>query len=207
LHDDLLNDLNSLSFSKELTEIRLNQIDLLTDVISNQGISKEDPKKFIEAIEKATWRSYLPLFGITYNELINAGNMSLIQSEELREKLAHYYIEIEQRELVLESTKYQQNFVRETAGILGKEMLIAIENSEPLGKNAESKELILELDNHEIERIIHEFSSNNEAKKWLPQLYHYHILAAKIIDTLTNQCKALLKSIEMNLSSRSISNH
>jgi hypothetical protein len=63
---DLENDYKTLTFSKRLSKVRINQINLLTDVIKNPKLSNENPKQIIESIEKVTWRSYLPLSRIVY---------------------------------------------------------------------------------------------------------------------------------------------
>ena len=78
-------------------------------------------------------------------------------------------------------------------------MLTAIENTESTDPTKSSHYLDLEIDKNEVKRIILELSSNEEAVKWLPQIYHYQVLAAKVIILLQAHVESLLKSIEVQL--------
>lgn len=59
-----------LSFSIRLTDIRLRQIDMLEAAVRSPGIAAENPDRFITALEKAAWASYLPLESYAYAELL-----------------------------------------------------------------------------------------------------------------------------------------
>lgn len=199
LYEELQNDKETLIFSKGLTETRMDQINLLIDVIKNPEIANEKPKQIIESIEKVTWLSYLPLSRIIYNELLSSGNMNLIESEEIRKQLAIYYRDIDHWEMILNDNGIQKEFTYNTAGLLSKEMLTEIENSESTNPINSSHFLDLEIDKNEVERIILELASNNEAIKWFPQLYHYHVLANKVIQQLIIHVDSSLILIESQL--------
>ena len=199
LYDDLQKDNETLIFAKGLSEIRISQVNLLTDAIKDPDLSSDKPKKIIESIEKVTWLSYLPLSRIVYEELLSSGKMSLIRSEELRDQLAVYYGDADHWELTLNVRASQQEFTYATAGLLSIEMLTAIENSESTDPEKSSHFLDLEIDNSEVKRIIQELSSNEEAVKWLPKIYHYQVLSAKVIVLLKTHVDSLLKSIEVQL--------
>jgi Family of unknown function (DUF6090) len=199
LYDDLQKDSETLTFSKGLSEIRISQVNLLTDAIKNPDLSSDKPKQIIESVEKATWLSYLPLSRIVYDELLSSGKMSLLRSEELREQLAIYYGHADHWEIILNVKGSQQEFTYATAGLLSIEMLTAIENSESTDPAESSHYLDLEIDNYEVKRIILELSSNKEAVKWLPKIYHYQVLAAKVIVLLKTHVDSLLKLIEVQL--------
>ena len=199
LYSDLQKDRDILTFSKSLSEIRMSQVNLLTDAIKDPDLSNDKPKKILESIEKVTWLSYLPLSRIVYNELLSSGKMSLIRSEELREQLAIYYGDANHWEITLNDKGSQKEFSYTTAGLLSKEMLTAIENTESTDPSLSSHYLDLEIDKNEVKRIILELSSNEEAVKWLPQIYHYQVLAAKVIILLQAHVESLLKSIEVQL--------
>jgi hypothetical protein len=198
---DLENDYKTLTFSKRLSKVRINQINLLTDVIKNPKLSNENPKQIIESIEKVTWRSYLPLSRIVYNELLNSGKMSLIQSEQLRALLSKYYGSAEHWEMILNLEDAQKMFSHATAGLLTIDMFSAIENSESTDQTISTHDLAIDLEINEVNRIVQELSFNNEAIKWLPKIYHYHVLADKVITDLSTQNETLKKLVLNELNS------
>jgi len=204
LLNDIENDTKTLEYSRRLSKIRLNQIDLLNNAIENPNLVAENESQIIESIEKVTWRSYLSLSRIVYNELLNSGKMSLIQSENLRGSLAKYYNDADHWEMILNLNDGQKEFSKTTAGLLSKQILTAIENSESTDSiislnNLNSDNIDLEFKATKAERIVLKLSSMNEAVKWLPKIYHYHVLAEKVIIQLTGQNKALNTLIQNEL--------
>jgi hypothetical protein len=192
---DLEDDYQTLTFSKGLSKVRINQINLLTDVIKSPELSNENPKQIIESIEKVTWRSYLPLSRIVYNELLNSGKMSLIQSEQLRALLSKYYGSAEHWEMILNLEDAQKMFSHATAGLLSNDMFSAIENSESTDQTISTQDLAIDLEKNEVDRIVQELSFNTEAIKWLPKIYHYHVLSDKVITDLSTQNETLKKLV------------
>jgi hypothetical protein len=195
---DLENDNKTLVLSKELSVTRVNQIILLTNVIYDNGLLSENPKQIIKIIEEITWRSYLPLSRIVYNELLNSGNMTLIQSEQLREHVANYYGNANQWERIMSFEGGMKEFSDATAGLLSKEILGAIENSESFDKTT-SPLLNINIEEKEMMRIIQELSENKEALKWLPQIYQSHIVTSKVIIKLKEQNETLINLIHREL--------
>ena len=196
---DLENDHETLTFSKGLSEDRIDQINLLTDVIKDPSLSNENSKQIIESIEKVTWRSYLPLSRIVYNELLNSGKMSLIQSEKLRELLSNYYGDADHWEMILNLEDPQKEFSRATAGLLSIDILSAIENSSTLRNTKPKPFFDTEMKANDIIRIVQDLTVNREAIKWLPQIYHYHILAKKVITNLSSQNEILKEVVRIEI--------
>jgi len=196
---DLEDDKKTLIFSKGLSESRLAQINLLSNAIENPNTLSENGYQIIQSIEKITWRSYLYLSRIVYNELLNSGNMSLIKSEKLREHLANYYSDADNWEITLNIDESQKEFSQATAGLLSVKILTAIENSESttIGKSIQNVDL--DIEDMEIMKIVQELSSNHEAIKWLPQLHHHHVLANKIIIHLIEKNEVLKNLIYLEL--------
>ena len=50
-----------------------------------------------------------------------------------------------------------------------------------------------------MEEIVRNLSSNDEALKWLPQIYHYHILARKVITILLTKNEGLQELVQTEL--------
>jgi len=196
---DIQKDIKTLSFSKESSESHINQINVLTNTINNFDLSKYSPTQILESIEKLTWTAFLPISRFVYDELSSSGKMALIESEELRAQLAVYYEEIEYWEKELESLEHRKQFANETAGLLNIEILTAIQDSESLFKTKSTQNWNLEVDINEVKKIVKELASNPKAIKWLPQIYHYHILAIKVMNQLISQCESLIKTIELQL--------
>ena len=199
LQIDLENDYETLIFSKGLSMERLKQIDLLFKVNDEQGLYNHNAKQIVESIEKVTWRSYLPLSRIVYNELLNSGKMSLIQSEKLRELLSNYYGSADHWEMILNLEDAQKQFSHATAGLLSKEILSAIENSESTDLLKSSHHQDIDIHLEDIDEIIMKLASNKNAMKWLPKIYHYHVLADKVIIDLANQNETLKKLVQSEL--------
>ena len=200
---DLEDDKKTLIFSKGLSESRLAQINLLSNAIENPNTLSENGYQIIQSIEKITWRSYLYLSRIVYNELLNSGNMSLIKSEKLREYLANYYSDADHWEMILNIDDSQKEFSQATAGLLSKKILTTNENSESTTIGKSIQNIDLEIEDMEIMKIVQELSSNHEAIKWLPQLYHHHILANKIIIHLLERNEVLKNLIHLELKNSS----
>ena len=196
---DLESDYKTLTFSKGLSNDRINQIKILTDVIKNPLLSNKNSIQIIESIEKVTWRSYLPLSKIVYNELLNSGNMSLIQSEYLRNLLSNYYEDADHWEMILNLEDAQKMFSHETAGLLSIEILTAIENASSLRNSNPTNELDFNLEEIEFDRIVKEFSTKTEAIKWLPNIHHYHLLADKVITNLSANNETIKKIVQEEL--------
>ena len=199
---DLESDYKTLTFSKDLSKDRIDQIKTLTDVIDNPSMTDRNSIEIITSLEKVTWRSYLPLSKIVYDELLSSGNMSLIQSEELRNFLSSYYVDADHWEMILNLEDAQKEFSHETAGILSIEILTAIENSSSLRNSKPINQMDIDLEEEEINRIVHEFSSRSDATKWLPQIHHYHTLAEKVITNLSAQNEAIQELVKGELRNR-----
>ena len=199
LQTDLQKDHETLLFSKDLANERIHQLDMLSNAIAHPDSLFGNQNDIIESIEKVTWRSYLSLSRVIFNELQTTGNMTLISSKELREQLATYYGEANHWEMILNSTDYQKEFGRETAGLLNKDILTQIENSEPLYMIHSKEKLDFKLSDQQIKNIVQMLTFKTEATKWLPQIYHYHILSKKVIDLLISKNEELLTTINDNL--------
>lgn len=196
---DIQKDHETLLFSKELANERIDQVDILSNAIALPDSLLSNPNDILESIEKVTWRSYLPLSRVVFNELQTTGNMTLIESKELREQLATYYAEANHWEMILNAQEYQKEFGNETAGLLSRDILATIENSEPLFLVHSQKQLEFNLSDQEVKHIVKRLAINTDAVKWLPQIYHYHILSKKVIDLLISKNELLLAAINNSL--------
>ncbi|MGM5469887.1 DUF6090 family protein [Flavobacteriaceae bacterium LMO-SS05] len=199
LQTEIEKDHKTLLFSKDLANERIHQVEILSEAITHPDSLFNNPNEIIEIIEKVTWLSYLPLSRIVFNELQTTGNMTLIHSKEIREQLATYYAEANHWEMILNAQEYQKEFGHETAGLLSKDILAHIENSEPLYMVRSKKKLDFNLTDQEFNHIIKILASKTGATKLLPQIYHYHILSKKVIDLLISKNEELFSIINNHL--------
>ena len=195
LFNDLKKDHETLVFSQGNAKARTNQINQLTEAIKTPDSLFSNPGLIIESIEKVTWRSYLPLSRIVYDELRSSGNMSILESDELREQLASYYAFAEHWESILKSLEYQKEFSKETAGLLDMETLEIIENSSAVAISNTKSKYGYSLQPTEVNQIISTLANNQNATKWLPQINHYHVLSKRIIEQLIFQNDELIGQI------------
>jgi hypothetical protein len=192
---DLNEDLKSFTFYKGLANLRIEQIEIVQKAVADSTVIKENSGRVIKSVEQVSWKSYLPISRITYSELISSGKLGLIKSEKLRDLIARYYKEIDHWEIVLKSSEYHKEFASHTTGILNQNMLIAIENSEPFSLSLQTKEFEYPIIEEEVNQIIERLMENNKAWDLFPRMYHYQILAKKVVDNLEHKCIALLESI------------
>ena len=193
---DLTKDRETLQFSNDLCDIRMEQINKLTAAINHPDSLCAGYNQLVESIEKVTWKSYLPLSQIVYNELQTTGRMALLQKEALREELANYYAVALNWEKILQSLEFQKEFSHATAGILEKEMLAAIEASEPIEMKKAENHTILNIDNSKAQQMIRDIANYSNATRWLPQIYHYHALSKEVIDLLLSKNEHLINTIQ-----------
>ncbi len=193
---DLEKDNERLLFSNDLCDIRMNQINELSGAIQNPDSEFVNYNKIVESIEKVTWKSYLPLSRIVYDELQNTGRMDLIEKESIREELANYYVLAKYWESILQTLEYQKEFAHATLGLLDKNMLAAIEAAEPLEMKEAVDHSILQLKFKKAHQIIRELSNNRDAIRCLPQIYHYHALSKEVVGLLLEKNKLLMNTIQ-----------
>lgn len=197
LFNDLKKDHETLLFSMGNAKARTKQINQLTEAIKTPDSLFSNPGLIIESIEKVTWRSYLPLSRIVYDELRSSGNMAILESDKLREQLASYYAFAEHWESILKSLEYQKEFSKETAGLLDMETLEIIENTSTVAMSNSKNNHDYSLQPTEVNQIISTLAQNQNATKWLPQINHYHVLSKRIIEQLISQNDELMREIRV----------
>lgn len=185
-----------LTFAIGLTVVRLKQIDMLEAGIRSFDIAAENSDRFITAVEKVAWASYLPLEPNTYAELLSTGRMTLLHSRELRDLLITFYGGIVRWEPILNATDQRGAYRRAAAGLLKKEYLVAIEEG---AEKAEWPDDNIGATPAEATVIAQGLAGRADAIKWLPSMYQYHVLARQVIQVHLDKADAVLAEIENNL--------
>ena len=193
---DIKIDLESYQYGHGLTIERIEQIQLIQKIITNPELSSDSPGKFISSIERSTWASSLPVEAKAWVELVSSGLTLLIDDVDIRNGLFEYYSSINRWDAILDDFKGRENFSHATAGLLSAEQLTAIEtvtldNEMIEGNIAASKK--------EAQQVAISLSENEEAKRWLPKMVHFHVLASKVIKQRISASEKLLVLIDKRI--------
>ena len=185
-----------LTFAIGLANVRFEQIEMLEAAVRSPGIAAQNPDRFITAVEKAAWASYLPLEPNAYAELLSTGRMTLLRSRELRDLLVAFYGGVVRWEPILNVTDERGAFRRAVAGLLNKEYLVVIEEG---AEEAEWPTDNIGATPAAASAIAEDLAGRAEAIKWLPKMYHYHVLARKVMRGHLERADAVIAEIEVNL--------
>lgn len=122
--------------------------------------------------------------------------MKLLRSRELRDLLVAFYGHVARWEPILNVTDERGAFRRAVAGLLNKEYLTRIE------EGAEETEWAVDnlgANPAEATAIAEDLAGRADAIKWLPKMYHYHVLARKVMRGHLERAEAVIAKIEFNL--------
>ena len=196
LEADFVAHREALTFSIGLSDVRLQQIEMVEAAVRSPAVAAQNPDRFITAVEKAAWASYLPLEPNAYAELLSTGRMTLLGSRELRDLLVAFYGGVVRWEPILNVTDERGAFRRAVAGLLNKEYLVLIEEG---AEEAEWPTNNIGATPGEARAIAEDLAGRAEAVKWLPKMYHYHVLARKVMRGHLQRAEAVIAEIENNL--------
>ncbi len=169
------------------TNVRLEQIQLLSEVINDPTYIRGREADFIVAMERITWRNFPVINGNTYNEMLTTGNMTLLRSEALRKQLSDYYAMLEDTERLSFGEDDQDQFRNETLGILSAAMLKYVEDEEMYPLEV-SEETALAMAN--------EFSTREKAHWWMNRLAKYQVLMANRSTEFTKSARSIQTEIQ-----------
>lgn len=193
MRTDVSQDIELLSFSNDLADERIEQTRFLEALARDPENVGEDPGSVIFFLEVATWESYLPVVPRTFEELRSSGLTTLIRDHKLRDAFSEYYRQIERWDSILELDKAREYFKVAVAGLLSSDQLVAIEDFTNFGHPMLNPDATLVIE------IARQFSSNEEAIRWLPQMLKYHVLAKMVIAMHKDAAKALIRDIDAAL--------
>lgn len=126
LDAELANDIEAMEFGLELAWDRHDMGRMLLAALEDPSIARDDPSRFVTAIETAGWTFLPPINDATFEEIKFSGNLSIIRNEELRQSLSAYYKLIERNE--------QWDYMREANQIAYTETSVGILTAEQLRK-------------------------------------------------------------------------
>ena len=187
---DISQDLELLSFGNSLADQRIEQIRFLESIAREPKVAGANPNRTLFVLEQASWESYLPVTPRTYEELQSSGLTTLIRDHGLRDAFAQYYRLIGRWDVILELDNAREYFKVATAGLLSGDQLVAIET------NSEMTPPLPDPDPELAIQLARQFSRNEEAVRWLPQMLVYHVLVKEVIARHEEAANALIGDID-----------
>lgn len=182
--------------SIELAGVRFQQIEMVEAAIRSPSVAAENPDRFITAVEKTAWASYLTPGPNTYGELLSTGRMTLLRSRELRDLLVAFYGEVDRWEPILNFADARGTWMRGTVGLVSREYLTVIESK---SEEAEWPVNIIGATPAEATAIAEGLAERTDVVKWLPRIYQYHVLAEMVMQGHLERADAVITEIESQL--------
>ena len=91
LLDDITLDIDEMQYALDLAKVRRAMGQMLIDALDDPAVARNDPTRFITAIEQAGY-TFLPAINdSTIAEIRFAGHLGIIRNERLRSQLTSYY--------------------------------------------------------------------------------------------------------------------
>ncbi|MEQ8907359.1 DUF6090 family protein [Ekhidna sp.] len=127
LSDDLTKDIEEIDVSLKSVIARKECTEFLMKVVENPMLLEENPHYFITSIEYAGYTNKPSISDHTFEEIKSSGRLSAISNIEIRNALAVYYDEIENRKQYdFISQDIQLQYLNKRYGILSPEQQIAV---------------------------------------------------------------------------------
>ena len=197
LQEDLLFEISLMDVSIEHAETRIATVRFLDEVAADPDIAAERQEDVISALEKVTWRSFPHISAFVYTELQNTGNLSLIQSEKLRQELAEYYSLIRFESVIGLDLEVQRAFSRLTSGILSTDELVYIEE----GQRSQGQ---LKAPPGRALEIARQFSERRDAIDLLPSIAQHHAFNKKIIADGRDRAQRIVVALDALIAASSL---
>lgn len=189
LKKDLLFEIDLMDASIDYADTRIAAVRFLEEVVANPKYTTERPDEFVLALERVTWRSFPHISAFVYTELQNTGNLSLIRSEELRQKLAEYYSSIRFESMIGLDLEVQRTFGRLTAGILSTDELIDIEENQWGQRQVDvHPDRALE--------IAQQFMEKQDAIDLLPSIAQHHAFNKKVVGNSRDRAQQIVVKLD-----------
>jgi len=189
LKADLLFEVTLMDNSIAFADSRIAAVRLLENIAADPNVAAEKPGDTVDALEKATWRSFPHISAYVYSELQSTGNLSLIRSEAVRQALAEYYSYIRFESTIGLDLEIQSQFTRHTAGILTTDELTGIENSQWDHEG-------IEISATRAVEVAKEFARRNDAINLLPSIAQHHAFNKKVIEKSRADAQQIIAALE-----------
>ena len=167
LKDDIESEIDLMVRGIQFATEQIENVRILEMVGSDPEVARSQPKDFVMAIELVTWTSFPQVSGNVFAELKTTGNLSLLQSAELRQALADYYSIFKHFSIIALDRESQKLFSQLTAGLLITDELLVIQQNKVDRQN-------LEISPERAYEVALDFSGRKQAIVLLPSLAQFH---------------------------------
>ena len=182
LLEDLRIDVASIDGRIRTVEQRLGFVKLLEESIHDPSAATKDPTRYIRAMTEANYIMALSKRQFTFDEMMNTGNLSLIEDSDLRQSLARYYNGFN---LADSYRLYQEGIVGNFGGILTTDQVFL---------NGDRSELVF--DEAEALKARENFLQRIEAVDSLPILAEMQLTMRTLVFRLEDGATQLVKELE-----------
>jgi hypothetical protein len=171
LADDIAKDIPDIEYAIDLQSMRLVLVNLLMEVAEHPDAALEYPLHFLGAVDQAAYTYTPTLTQHTFENLRTTGDMRLIDSELVKEKLFEYYnYDEEQRQYrPLQFTTESRHFAL-AAGILDRQQIIFMQDEFLffLPGQIEAAASRVEIDEDRLREAAIRLGKRTELIAWLP---------------------------------------
>ena len=189
LKDDFDSEINLMVTGIRFATEQIENVRMLELVASNPELARSQPKDFVMAIELVTWTSFPQVSGNVYTELKTTGNLSLLQSAELRQALADHYSIFKHFSIIALDREIQNLFTHATAGLLATDELLVIQQNKVDRQN-------LEVSPERAYEVALDFSDCEQAIALLPSLAQFHAYNQTYVGLSLESARRLVETLD-----------
>lgn len=189
LKEDLEIERSRMDAAERFADARIAAARTLSQLAADPSSASDNPTRVPWAIETASWRSFPRINAYVYGELQSSGRLVLIQSEQLRRRLAEHYTALQHDARVGEDLSAQQRFDAATAGLLSMDELEAIEQF--AGGNRQ-----MSISAQRAVALAHSFRRRPAALAELPSLVQHHTFNIRVIREMRARADSIIREID-----------
>jgi hypothetical protein len=171
LADDIAKDIPDIEYAIDLQSMRLVLVNLLMDVADDPDVALEYPLHFLGAVDQAAYTYTPTLTQHTFENLRTTGDMRLIGSELVKEKLFEYYnYDEEQRQYRPLQFMTESRHFALAAGILDRQQVTFIQDGFLFFRPGKIEEAAsnVEIEENRLREAAVRLSERSELIAWLP---------------------------------------
>lgn len=192
ISEDLKKDIQFQELAITLADRRMDYGHLLIDSIEDKDLAKDEPTRFIKALDQAGYSYTADIASTTFEEIKYSGDLKLIRNIDLRTKISNYYDLLETYEQWnFNRVHVQTTFNTLNAGILTPDQLGAYTPTDPRTFSRE-----------EANEAYQRFAERAQFHDWLPHTIESNHETKRNAQNGLAAAKELLASIQEELKNR-----
>ena len=190
---DVEEDMETLNYQSRTFERRSGYTKLLIEALENPSLVREDPRRYIVAVQQTGWRTNFFTNSYTFEELQNTGDLALLPLTIRRELYRYHHQNDHLNQFLPTVAGNQLEYYRRFAGLLDFDQVM-LSGDPNLGDYVGSN--LREITEQEAVQVFERFRKNKEAIAWLPWLMNTHYQAIRMNRRYQNSATALLDMLK-----------